>query len=59
MRSIGIDDDLWADVHTIARAHGEGVSSLIRRLLFQYRQENASTLVAARAEQSELVSHAS
>jgi hypothetical protein len=53
MRSIGIPDDLWADVHTIARARAENVSVVIRRALIEYRERHLELLIAERATQRE------
>lgn len=50
-RTVGIDDELWADVHTIARARRERVSAVIRAALIRYRDEHAHLLLAERATQ--------
>lgn len=50
-RTVAVDDELWADVHTIARARREKVSAIIRAALVAYREAHANVLLAARAEQ--------
>lgn len=52
-RTVGIDDELWADVHTIARARRERVSAIIRAALIDYRERNVHILLAERAAQTE------
>lgn len=52
-RTVGIDDELWADVHTIARERRERVAAVIRNALVRYREENMHVLLAARAAQSD------
>jgi hypothetical protein len=49
LRSVGVDDELWADVHTIARARREAVSAVMRAALVRYREENLALLEAERA----------
>lgn len=43
-RTVGVDDELWADVHAIARARRQRVSDVLRAALVAYRDENRDLL---------------
>lgn len=48
-RTVGVDDELWADAHTIARVRREKVPAVVRAALVRYRRENLELLEAERA----------
>ncbi|MGH3599442.1 MAG: hypothetical protein ACRDQH_04050 [Pseudonocardiaceae bacterium] len=43
-RTVGVDDELWADCHAIARVKRQRVSDILRSALVSYREENAAVL---------------
>lgn len=43
-RTVGVDDELWADAHAIARARRQRVSDVLRAALVAYRDENRDLL---------------
>lgn len=43
-RTVGVDDELWADVHAIARARRQRVSDVLRAALVAYRDQNRALL---------------
>ncbi len=43
-RTVGVDDELWADCHAIARARRQRVSDVLRAALVAYRDENRRLL---------------
>lgn len=49
-RTVGVDDELWADCHAIARARRQRVSDVLRSALVQYREDNAALLDEIKAD---------
>lgn len=49
-RTVGIDDELWADVQAIAKAKRERVSAVIRSALVRYRDDNRAVLEEIKRE---------
>lgn len=43
-RTVGVDDELWADCHAIARARRQRVSDVLRAALVAYRDNNRDLL---------------
>lgn len=43
-RTVGVDDELWADCHAIARARRQRVSDVLRAALVAYRDNNRGLL---------------
>jgi len=43
-RTVGVDDELWADCHAIARVRRQRVSDVLRGALVAYREANAAVL---------------
>lgn len=43
-RTVGVDNELWADCHAVARARRQRVSDILRAALVAYRDENQSLL---------------
>lgn len=48
-RTVGVDDELWADCHAIARARRQRVSDVLRAALVAYRDENRALLTEIKA----------
>lgn len=43
-RTVGVDDELWADCHAIARVKRQRVSDVLRSALVAYRDDNRDVL---------------
>lgn len=50
--TIGVDDDLWADVKYIAATRHEPMAAVLRRILVGYRDENRELLDAIKARKA-------